>query len=85
MAQIACQGHWSGLCRATAAAEHFNRLRVVPATCSLLAMCITLSLEDEEKRSTEVDNHTTDHQSEALVRTNVYFSISFQLDFGKKT
>jgi len=29
-------------------------------------MCFTLSLADEEKRSTEIDNHTTDHQSDAL-------------------
>ncbi|KAN0109004.1 OPT oligopeptide transporter [Russula decolorans] len=29
-------------------------------------MCVTLSLADEEKRSTEIDNHTTDHQSDAL-------------------
>jgi hypothetical protein len=46
-------------------------------------MCVTLSLADEEKRSTEIDNHTTDHQSDALVR-NVYFSISFQLDWKEK-
>jgi hypothetical protein len=31
-------------------------------------MCVTLSLADEEKRSTEIDNHDTDHQSEAMVR-----------------
>ncbi|KAI0274442.1 OPT oligopeptide transporter protein-domain-containing protein [Russula aff. rugulosa BPL654] len=30
-------------------------------------MCITLSLEDEEKRSTEIDNPTTDHQSDAML------------------
>jgi hypothetical protein len=41
-------------------------------------MCVTLSLADEEKRSTESDNHTTDHQSDALVR-NFISSISFQL------
>ncbi|KAI0267969.1 OPT oligopeptide transporter protein-domain-containing protein [Russula aff. rugulosa BPL654] len=29
-------------------------------------MCITLSLADEEKRTTEVDNPTTDHQSDAM-------------------
>ncbi|KAF8493687.1 OPT oligopeptide transporter [Russula emetica] len=29
-------------------------------------MCVTLSLADEEKRSTEIDNHTTDHQSDAM-------------------
>jgi hypothetical protein len=45
-------------------------------------MCVTLSLADEEKRSTEIDNHTTDHQSDALVRM-FFFSISFQLD-GKE-
>jgi hypothetical protein len=43
-------------------------------------MCVPFSLADEEKRSTEIDKHTTDDQSEALVR-NVLFSISFKLDW----
>ncbi|KAI0274448.1 OPT oligopeptide transporter protein-domain-containing protein [Russula aff. rugulosa BPL654] len=29
-------------------------------------MCVTLSLADEEKRTTEIDNPTTDHQSDAM-------------------
>ena len=39
-------------------------------------MCVTHSLADEEKEkgSIEIDNHTTDHQSDALVR-NPFFSI----------
>ena len=44
-------------------------------------MCITLSLADEEKRSTEVDNPTTDHQSDAMVR-NIFLSPSNWI--GKK-
>ena len=58
---------------------------VVPAPCGhhpqVSAMCVTLSLADEEKRSTEIDKHITDsdRQSDALV-SNVFYSISFQLD-----
>jgi hypothetical protein len=49
-------------------------------------MCVTLSLADEEKRPTETDNHTTDsdRQSDALVR-NVFYSISFQLDWREES
>ena len=36
-------------------------------------MCVTLSLEDEEKRSTEIDNNTTDHQSDAMVSNVLFF------------
>jgi hypothetical protein len=43
-------------------------------------MCFTLSLADEEKRSTEIDNHETDHQSDAMVRNVFFFSMSFQQD-----
>jgi hypothetical protein len=36
-------------------------------------MCVTHSLADEEKTSTEIDNHhTTDDQSDALVRIVTY-------------
>jgi hypothetical protein len=54
------------------------------AAYSWSAMCVTLSLVDEEKRSTEIGNHTTDHQSDALVR-DVFLSISFQLDWKEET
>jgi len=43
-------------------------------------MCVTLSLTDEEKTSTRIDNRTTDHQSDALVR-NVSIYFMFQLDW----
>ena len=56
------------------------RLRVVPGYLQHPAMCVTLSLVDEEKRSAEIDNHTTDDQSDALVRNKS--SISFQLSKG---
>jgi hypothetical protein len=62
---------------------------VVPTSCSYLPqvsampVCATLSLADEEKSSAEIDSHTTDHQSDALVR-NVFFSISFQLPVNWK-
>ena len=46
-------------------------------------MCITLSLTDEEKKSTETDNHTTDHQSDDLVRN--LLSISFQLNWKESS
>jgi hypothetical protein len=39
-------------------------------------MCVTVSLEDEEKRPTEIDNNTMDHQSDALVRNFVFLSPS---------
>jgi hypothetical protein len=45
-------------------------------------MCVTLSLADEEKRPTEIDNPTVDHQSDAMVRNR--FSISFQLDWKEE-
>ena len=35
-------------------------------------MCVTHSLEDEE-RSTEIDNNTTDHQSDAMVSNVLFF------------
>src|ERR1700733_9962751 len=58
--------------------DQTTRLRLLlPAACSCSAMCVTLSPADEEKRSTEIDNHTMDHQSDALVRN--FFSISSQL------
>jgi hypothetical protein len=37
-----------------------------------MPVCATLSLADEEKSSAEIDSHTTDHQSDALV-CNVFF------------
>ena len=46
-------------------------------------MCVTLSPTDEEKRSTEIDNHTTD-QSDTLVRNFFPTSISSQLDWKEK-
>ena len=36
-------------------------------------MCVTFSLEDEEKRSSEIDNNTTDHQSDLMVRNILFF------------
>ena len=45
-------------------------------------MCLTLSLADEEKRPTEINDNTMDHQSDgsdALVCNS--FSIYFQLDW----
>jgi hypothetical protein len=38
-------------------------------------MCVTLSLADEEQRTTDIDNHTVDHQSDALVRNKIYFQL----------
>ena len=35
-------------------------------------MCVTFSLADEEKRSTEIDNPSTDHQSDEMVRTFLF-------------
>jgi hypothetical protein len=56
---------------------------LLAAACSWSAMCVTLSLADEEKTSTEIDNPTTDNQSDVMVR-NVFFSISFQLDWKEE-
>jgi hypothetical protein len=39
-------------------------------------MCVTLSLADEEKASTEIDNPTTDNQSDAMVRNFFFLSPS---------
>ena len=39
-------------------------------------MCVTLSLEDEEKESTEIDNPTLDHESDAMMVRNLFLSPS---------
>jgi hypothetical protein len=46
-------------------------------------MCFSLSLEDEEKRSTEIENHTTDNQSDALVRNVFYYLLPAGLERRK--
>ena len=46
-------------------------LPALAAPRSKSAMCVTLSLADEEKRTTEIDNPTTtDHQSDDMVRNH---------------
>jgi hypothetical protein len=55
---------------------------LLAAAYSRSAMCVTLSLADEEKRSTEIDSHTTDHQSDAQVRD--VFLLSPSNWIGKK-
>lgn len=46
-------------------------------------MCFTLSLDDEERRSTEINNNTTDRQSDAMVR-NIFLLLSPSDWIGKK-
>jgi hypothetical protein len=46
---------------------------LLAAACSWSAMCITHSLADEEKRSTEIDNDNADNQSDAMMVRNVLF------------